>query len=409
MLKRNDIEIDQIYRNDEEILLLYKDGVIIYDKRQPVSVTKTFQDLIDEGYVTMIAADQYNDSDVQLMRLSTMPYSKSQIVDFDDVFISANGKKVSAQGVVGEGTKSNVFLHNQSDLGLTSAEWYNLYNNTTLPYWPQNNQFSYMDWGDQSSLTLVFRGSGTPFNNGGGSQNTFFRNGAGPTNLTIDFGTTTVKQLNVAFRHSGLTFHTQNITFIGANNGSVQIVGSMQGTFENCTSLKTITGLDISGARDNGNNQAYGNTFQSCTSLTTLPASISSTGETNTASTCTKMNNMFKNCSNLTEIGVILNVANIVANTDVFLGDSNLTTFYLNGINAQKNQDWDLSGTVINSASIAYLVTNLTEWSGFDPSTDTYKNIMFPANVSISDAQINRLRANGWKPYQGETELYLAA
>ena len=116
MLKRNDIEINEIFRNSDEIILLYKNSEIIYDKRQPISVTKTFQDLIDEGYVTMVSNNGYYDSNIQLMRISANPYTKDQIVDFDEVFSSANEKRVSAQGVVGEGTKPNVFLHDQSNL-----------------------------------------------------------------------------------------------------------------------------------------------------------------------------------------------------------------------------------------------------------------------------------------------------
>ena len=372
----------------------------------------TFQGLIDEGYVTLITDYTYCDSDVQPMRVASNHYPKELVTDFNDVFLSTNNKKVSSAGVVGDGTKYNLFLHDRSGLWLSSADWYSMYNNTTLPCWPQNNQFNYMDWRDYNTVTLVFRGSNMPFNNAGGSQNCFFRNGYAPQNIVIDFGCSSIKNMNVAFKSTGQNKVTpKTITFIGQNNEPIRVTGSMQGTFEDCGSLTTISGLDIGGASYiSGSSQYYCNTFQSCASLVSLPQSLAPNGTSaGTSSRPVNMTNMFKGCSSLQEINFVLNAANVGGTTDTFLGCSALTTLYLDGINAQKNGDWDLSATAINSTSIAYLVTNLTEWSGFDPSTDTYKNIMFPANASISDAQINRLRANGWKPYENGTELYPAA
>lgn len=107
MLKRNDIEINEIFRNSDEIILLYKNSEIIYDKRQPISVTKTFQDLIDEGYVT-VGNSQPAGKAVTLTVSKNCPYSISQISDFYDVFNSI--KLVSSNGVVGEGELPNAFL-----------------------------------------------------------------------------------------------------------------------------------------------------------------------------------------------------------------------------------------------------------------------------------------------------------
>lgn len=116
MLHRNGKEIEQIFRNGREIALLYRNGKIIYDKRGKGPVTKTFQDLIDEGYVTVSRTSPNGDSysagwvgrAVGLTVAANCPYTLDQITDFDDIFNSV--KMVSFNGVVGEGELPNAFL-----------------------------------------------------------------------------------------------------------------------------------------------------------------------------------------------------------------------------------------------------------------------------------------------------------
>ena len=398
MLKRNDIEINKIFRNNDEIILLYKNEAIIYDKRQPISVTKTFQDLINEGYVTMVSNNGYYDSNVQLMRISANSYTKEQIVDFDEVFSSANGKRVSAQGVVGEGTNPNVFLHDQSNLWLTGDEWWTLYNNTSLPYWPQNNQFKNLNWRDKDSVTFVFRGSGTPCSNAGGTQNTFAFGVNSPKHITINFGTSTCANLNRAFRSSNGNIDNtrlESVTFVGNGNEPVRVTASMDATFEHCGKLTTITGLDISSA------QRINHMFHSCHSMITIPATLSSTGETALNPNINKSTEyMFGDCPNLVNIELVINMTNITTNSNMFTGDTKLETVYLKGINSSKNQDIDLSMTKINNNCVQYIVDNITS---VNTSVDgfTYKNIRFPSTANVTNDQAARLYLNGWNCYIG--------
>lgn len=362
----------------------------------------TFQGLINEGYVTITTDKTYFDSACQPLSVAPNHYPKELVIDFNDVFYSTNNKMVSTEGVVGDGTYPNVFMFNSANHWLTDDELYTLYNNNTLPHWPQNNQFSRVNWGSYNNMTMIFRGIGTPFNNTGGTQNTFFRYGAAPKNLTIDLGTETLKHLNVAFRRNNLNGLTpESVTFVGLNGNPIRVTGAMQGAFESCVSLRNLSGLDIGGATNiSTSSTAYGNLFQNCSALTTLSSALAPNG---TNSAATAMNNMFKYCTNLTSIGFILNVANITANTDVFAGCNVLTTLYLNGINAQKNQNWDLSATSINSSSIAYIVDNLTEITINDPETFEYKTIRFPSTSTLTEAQLIRLHNNGWNTYIGGT------
>ena len=50
----------------------------------------------------------YNGS--QPMRIDANHYPKELVTDFNDVFLSTNGKLVSNAGVVGEGTMPNSFI-----------------------------------------------------------------------------------------------------------------------------------------------------------------------------------------------------------------------------------------------------------------------------------------------------------
>lgn len=372
----------------------------------------TFQGLINEGYVTITTDKTYNDAACQPLKVASNHYPKELVTDFNDVFFSTNNKMVSVNGVVGEGTYPNVFVFDSADHWLSNDELYTLYNNNTLPHWPQAGQFKYVDWHNYNSINFIFRGTGIPFNNAGGTQDTFFRNGQAPQNITIDLGCSTVKNLNVAFRSNSANKVTpRTITFVGENNDPILVTGTMQGSFEACGSLTTISGLNIAGASYIGpSSQYYNNTFQGCANLTTLPQSLAPTGTSNgTTNRPVAMSNMFKGCTSLQEIKFIINCANVGSNADTFLNCTSLTEVYLNGINAKKNQNWDLSSTDINSESIAYIVDNLTEWSDFDSSNDTYKDLLLPNNRVLTDAQILKLNENGWKVYSGGQELNYSA
>jgi hypothetical protein len=107
MLHRNGKEVKQLLRNGKETVILYKNGVIIYNSSSLEPVQKVFQDLIDEGYVT-IGNSQPSGRATTLTVSADCPYSISQISDFYDVFDSI--KMVSSNGVVGDGELPNAFL-----------------------------------------------------------------------------------------------------------------------------------------------------------------------------------------------------------------------------------------------------------------------------------------------------------
>ena len=405
MLHRNGKEIEQLFRNGEEVVLLHRNGVIIYDKRQPQIVTKTFQDLIDEGYVTIERTWPNGDSYSQgwvgravgLTVSANCPYTLAQVTDFMDVFNST--KMVSFGGVVGEGTIPNAFLWPQSHW-LTDDEVYALYNNVTLSHDIIGLQFKYLDWSNKSSVTIKYNSE---------SGNWYFTDSGVfgpnmPETINVDVGARRFTSMHDVFgRHNIRTDNVNNpmsntvtVNWITTtNNGVNDTIRSANGMFEGASKLTTFTGIGLSSCPD------LANTFAGCSSLVTIPQTAASSG----FSSVTTLNKTFANCTSLQSIVPIIYVTSVTNTTQTFAGDSSLTTFYLNGLNAKTNSNWDLSDTAISSSCIAYLVDNLTVWSDFDPTTDTYKNITFPVGASLSNAQLTTLNNNGWKVYQNGSEL----
>ena len=399
MLYRNGKEIEQIFRNGREIALLYKNGVIIYDKRGHGTVTKTFQDLIDEGYVdiarTWPNGNTYSQGwvgrAVGLTVHANCPYTIDQISDFAEVFNST--KMVSFEGVVGEGTIPNAFLWPQNHW-LTDDEVYTLYNNVTLSHDVIGLQFKYLNWANKGTVTIKYNSE---------SGNWYFTDSGVfgpnmPATINIDVGDRRFSSTAVMFgRHNKLgdsvtnpMSNTVTLNWITLkNNGVNDTVRTAAGMFEGATKLTTFTGISFSSCPD------LSNTFNGCSALVTIPQTAASSG----FNSITTMQQCFKNCVNLETIVPRINAQAIIDNTDAFYGDVKLETFSLYHINASTNTDWHLEDTIIDQNSADYIVTNVYENVDTSVSGFTYKNIYFPNTVTISQNQAIRLYTYGWNCY----------
>lgn len=390
MLYRNGKKIEQIFRNGREIALLYKNGVIIYGKRDDVGpVMKTFQDLIDEGYVT-VGNSQPAGKAVTLTVSKNCPYSISQISDFYDVFNSI--KLVSSNGVVGEGELPNAFLW-PNEHWLTNAEVYELYNNTTLSHDPIGFQFRYLDWRDFDVVTIKYRDGSSQWEF---TDRPIFGQYM-PKTINFDINNRRISSMHWMFGRmpDNLSMgNTETLNFITGSGNSMQVRRNINGAFEGASSLKVITGLrlDSTDTTDSG----MSDTFSGCTSLETIPIDLAPNGFHQI-----EFNNTFLSCSNLKEISPTIYASSITKNTNTFKNCSSLEVFYLNGINCIKNQNWDLNDTIINQDCANYIVTHLTEVSDFVER----KNIYFPNTITLTNEQLGRLYDYGWNVYINGTCL----
>lgn len=399
MLHRNGKEIEQIFRNGREIALLYRNGKIIYDKRGKGPVTKTFQDLIDEGYVTVSRTWPNGNSysagwvgrAVGLTVAANCPYTLDQITDFDDIFNSV--KMVSFDGVVGEGELPNAFLW-PANHWLTDDEVYDLYNGVTLSHDVIAEQFKDLNWSNKPSVTIKYSEiSGSWYFTDGGIFGANM-----PETVNFDVSGRSFSSTHDMFgRHyrssdNGTNPMSNTVTFnwiTTTNGGSNNTIRTSAGIFEGCSKLQTITGISFNNTND------ISDAFRGCSSLETIPASLATNGMTGLQS----MNYAFINCTSLQSIIPVLNVSNVSWNTDTFKNDVSLSTMSLYKINASKNKDWHLEDTVLNQASADYIVTNVDESVDTSVSGFVYKNIYFPAGVTITQAQASRLYQYGWNCY----------
>lgn len=123
-----------------------------------------------------------------------------------------------------------------------------------------------------------------------------------------------------------------------ANGGNAAQPTILNAAFEECRRLKTINGLDISGAL----RLTY--MFHNCIALETAPSTLSSTGETKAGNLETSY--MFAGCTSLTSIGFIIDVSQSSKTTyNAFAGCSNLESVRLRGINAALNKSAEYNTT----------------------------------------------------------------
>ena len=405
MLHRNGKEIEQIFRNGREIALLYRNGKIIYDKRGKGPVTKTFQDLIDEGYVTVSRTSPNGDSysagwvgrAVGLTVAANCPYTLDQITDFDDVFNSV--KMVSFDGVVGEGELPNAFLW-PANHWLTDDEVYDLYNGVTLSHDVIGLQFKFLNWSNKDSVTIRYPqvGDDPSVVHGWYFTDSGIFGPNMPKTINFDVANRNFTSTHIMFgRHNTnydnvyngmqntVTFNWITTVYGGSNNTT----RDASGMFEDATKLENVSGINISSA------QNVSDAFHGCSAITNIPQTIAPSG----MNSIIDIHNMFDGCTKLKSIAPVMNLQNVTNNSCAFRGCSSLTTIYLKNINSSKNQDIDLSDTNLNQDSADYIVANVYE--NVDTSADgfVYKNIYFPAGVTITQPQASRLYQYGWNCY----------
>jgi len=381
----------------------------------------TFQGLINDGYVDVNVYGETVELGVA-MGIIVKPnnYPKEMVTDFMEVFNSAPNKKVSAQGVVGEGQIPNAFMFcrsinyaNDETWGdkywLTTDEWYDIYNNTPLQHNPCSEQFRFMDWSSKDSVTISYCGA---------TANCVARMAYGPKMPRV---------LNVHmangqnFAHMYQTFGNQ----VYGEGCSSQIINlsstrtggkinpnrywsgkCMQAAFESANNLKEVHGLDTNGL------YYWDFAFDGANSIVTIPsddfgASLTLTGPTQ---------QMFCRCTNLETIEPILYVSDATCVVSMFYWCTKLKNLKLHGINAASNVRgtasyehdsrfvWDFrDSTGLTQTSVNYIADNATtvdiSAAGF-----TYKNINFPAGTQINQTRVNYLHNScGWNVYVGET------
>ena len=356
----------------------------------------TFKGLYDEGFVTVTEPEERNSVGSMQLVVSNNHYPKELVVDFNEVFMSQEGYKISTDASSRQtfygGTKPNALVWNTTSHWLTNDEIYNLYNGVTLPHWPHPYQFMGVNVSEKDTFELKFNG---PSNYSPGDKTSYaaFRS-SGFNKLIVDVGSAQWYSMAGVFGKYVTGAQVKEVT-MKANNNSYAKPTSLDAAFENCAIMTKLTGVSICGTRE------LGYAFDNCRKLYDIYA-YEQNEETLSG---INLNYTFRNCWNLRSIEPILNVSNTTENTGTFATTGRLESVYLKGINAQKNKDWDLSTTAINSNSIAYIIDNLTEWSTFDPNTDTYKNITFPTDTALTNPQIQKLNSNGWKVFAGTVEL----
>lgn len=377
----------------------------------------TFQGLINEGYVDLNVYPEVSSTGVAHgMFVKQNHYPKELVSDFNDVFNSVQGKLVSTTGVVGEGTIPNafMFIYNETETNyqqhwLTDDEWYNLYNNHELSYYPISKHFCGLDWSDKQSITIKHRAG----NNRYCYAQTIFGPKC-PKEITYDIGPA---QWQYLFKTFGATYtkdapKMETVHFI-ANSGddgkarpwrNQQCINAI---FEGANKLKNFDGLVVTDSAAN----LFCYAFDGCESITTIP---DSTGTPWIAKT--SLIQAFANCSSLVTIQPVINVTDITDESKAFSGASNLENLQLYGINSINNSgtssgnyvwnyDWDFTNTKLSQNSVDYMIQNLTEITIDDPSTFQYKTIGFPNNVTLSNSQITRLGDNGWIAYKNGSIL----
>lgn len=374
----------------------------------------TFQGLINEGYVTVSTAQGATEAGNVLLIVSSGAniYPKELVSDFEDVFDSVDGKKVSTAGIVGSGTARNAFYFGELTTGdtwkywLTPDEWYDIYNNRPLNQFPQQYQFYGMKWDNHSSVTIKYHASGgtTVWCFGSSIFGPRF-----PETLNVDMGGNDFANIFKTFGHSNkgcsskyinVTTTRYNDNRIRPNRGGANLY--VNAAFEGCENLEDFSGIYFTDCRN------FGYLFDGCGRLP-----IVTSGQMGSEVIITNdMQQMFCNCRALETVETELNVSAVTNTTSAFYACVALKNLKLKGINAETNArtavnpsyphntavTWELKNTILTQASVDYIVANVTPCNttveGF-----TYKVINFPAGTTISLAQATQLENNGWNAW----------
>ena len=373
----------------------------------------TFQGLINEGYVTVSNGEGATDAGNMLLRVSNSAnvYPKEMVVDFNEVFVSAEGKKVSLDGIVGSGTAKNVFWFPTLTDGdtwaywLTPDEWYDIYNNTALNHFPQQYQFYGMKWDNKDSVTIIY----SPIE--GTNVWCFGSSIYGPRfpeTLNVDMGGSDFANIFKTFGHgsNGCSSKYINVTTsryadnrIRPNRGGANLY--VNAAFEGCKKLEEFSGIYFTDCRN------FGFLFDGCYSLP-----IVTSGQMGTeVQIAGSMQQMFCNCQELVTVETELNVSGVSATASAFYNCPKLENLKLKGINAAVNArpasldrlsyphntavTWELKDTKLSQSSVDYIINNLTICNttveGF-----VYKVINFPDGITLTNAQLSTLYDNGW-------------
>lgn len=378
----------------------------------------TFQGLINEGYVNLnVYAETVTTGVAHGMFVKQNHYPIELVTDFMDVFNSVSGKQVSTAGVVGDGTIPNAFIFRYNDTEanyqqhwLTDDEWYNLYNNRELPYYPVSRHFCGLDWSDKQSITIKHRA--------GNGRYCYAQTIFGPKcpkEITYDIGPA---QWQYLFKTFGSTYtkdapKMETIHFVANTNGdgkarpwrNQQCINAI---FEGASKLKNFDGLVVTDSTA----YLFCFAFDGCSDIVTIPDSTGSPWICKTDFTQT-----FANCSSLVTVQPVLNVTDVTTTSKAFSNTPNLENLQLHGINANKNAgiasgnyiwnyDWDFTNTKLSQDSVNYMIENMV--TGVDTTNPEFvwKTIGFPTTVRISYEQLTKLNTNGWKVYQNGTELF---
>ena len=383
----------------------------------------TFQGLINEGFVEL-GTDPGGATSHVLLFVKPNHYPKELVTDFMDVFLASSSnywvsRTSDTTGTVGAGSVASTFgFWKESHLNnhwLTTHEWWQLFNNTTLPIWPVSFQFRWIDWSDEESIHMKVNGNSGRYN-----TMTHVIGKYSPTeSVTYEllngyFGTTTNIMFGFQNQNAGTSYNTgcaaKEINLI-SKTGTTNTVSGMNGTFMGCRTLKEVHGIDVS------NCTTFQYAFDGCYDIEEIPSSDFGNQWTLTGSA----QQTFAHCDKLETIEPILDVSGVTNTYCMFsprkvnnvIQTTELTNLLLKGINANVNNSttindgyfiwnyvWDFTNTKLSQNSVNYMVQYLTEITIDDPSTFQYKTIGFPSNVILSSSQITRLSDNGWIAYQ---------
>ena len=374
----------------------------------------TFQGLINEGYVTITRPQTAVESGNILLTVGSNAnvYPKEMVVDFNDVFASAENKKVSLEGVVGEGTAKNVFYFPNLTDGdtwtywLTPDEWYDIYNNTALNHYPQESQFYGMKWENKDAVTIIYSPSDstTTWCFGQSIYGPKF-----PETLNVDMGGNDFANIFKTFGHGSDGCGSKYINVTTSRYGDNRIRPNRGGSglnvraaFEGCKNLEEFSGIYFTDCHN------FAFLFDGCHSLPIVTSNQMGTEIRISDS----MQQMFCNCSELVTVETELNVSGVSTTASAFYNCHKLENLKLKGINAAVNArpadlvglsfphntavTWELKDTKLSQDSVNYIINNAvsvdTEADGF-----TYKVINFPANTTVTQSQIDDMYlSKGW-------------
>lgn len=412
--RMGDIIISDFWNRSITVEVGQEDGYV-----PPTPTQVTVQQLIAEGYATVVPPGGEYKAGTYVQILPTCPYAASQIVNLADVAL--NQEQLTA------GTQNTIVWNQTLPSGWTEQDVINIYSGQSLNYTPRGEQF----WDIKSGTTnfeITYTGNTYVTNDySWGSyhsegvfaprwnqqqQGVYVQNGwlQTPANVVVNFTSTFSSVSQVMFTQmkttTALTINQQAGTFA---------CHDVTGMFEGDSALVT---LNINGAFNYGTWRTQHNVFDGCTALTGIPYSTSwsrehanntiyphADGQRGSANAY----HMFRGLNSLTYLGPTINMGamslsgctyggvNQAALTDTFFDCPELTDVRIINLN---NNDWSFADNStftyipkMSAASIEYLLNNVedvTSQGGHSVTfAGTYKN-------SVSAAAIANAQSKGW-------------